>query len=200
MDRITAHRLVCRAQKGQTAARNELIAYYCETLVPPLAWKWTRVDFDDAKGVGNLAVVEAVDAAVKSYDPEQESGIAPYVRMAVVQALSAAHQQATTVHAPTKRTAKVRQVPLGAIAEPTDPAPSPEALTMRQDRQERIQQLFTECFSARDADVLRALYFEDMSVGAVAARFAVSESLVYHIRSNAIHRLQAHPELRVLLA
>src|SRR5262245_8652229 len=97
MDRQTAHTLICSAQSGNTQARNDLITYYCASLVPALAASWGKLSYDDACAIGNLATVEAVDAGLKTYDPQKPAGLAAYIRLTVQRALGLATDDARSL-------------------------------------------------------------------------------------------------------
>ena len=205
MNRFEAHTLICSAQSGNTSARNDLIVYYCATLVPALASTWTRLSFEDAQAIGYLATVEAIDAALKTYDVQRPSGIAAYVRQTIVRQLSLANRHALAIHAPTKLGLRNDDIPRARIAldvMPTiaDTTPSPEDLATQQQTRERLRSAFGRLLSARDARIMTALYFDDFTAEQVSQRFGVSEALIDSVRTTALRRLRHNSNIRAILA
>lgn len=80
-----------------------------------------------------------------------------------------------------------------------DPSPSPEALTIEQDIQERLQRIFRAELSPRDAELMIALYFGGNTTVQVARLFSISEHRVRNIRKAALKILRALPEITSIL-
>jgi RNA polymerase sigma factor (sigma-70 family) len=187
-------------------ARNQLIEYYSSEIVPALAASWGRLDFDDACSIGYLATVEAVDCALKTYDVDQQAGIAAYVRQAIVRALSVAHRQSLAIHAPLKAEQQEAHVipkqrlSTDLMCEQLDAAPNPEELAILAEQRKRLRELFDTQLSPKAATLMTLLYFDGLSTKAAALRFNMTERQIRHLRSTALKVLRNHPEIRALLA
>jgi len=202
MNRHEAHTLICAAQSGNTSARNTLIEYYSDTLVPALAVSWGRLGYEDACSIGNLATVEAVDAAILSYDVSSSAGIASYVKRAITRALSQADYQALAIHAPAKigkRSDDVPRARLTLAVEIPESAPNPEQSAIESETRKRLQTAIDQQLSPKHAAMIKALYFVDMDAPAVAAMFDCTVGHVDYVRSAALRVLRNVPGVADLL-
>lgn len=199
MNRLQAHTLICAAQLGDITARNELITYYCQSLIPGLAASWGKLDFDEACAIANLATVEAVDAALLTYNPEQQAGIAAYVRLCVVRALSLADYQLSAVQGPARRSEHTVDVPLTSINEPCEPTANPEQLAIQTETRDLLDAAFETMLSPRASRIMRGLYFEGLDARQIANQLQETEAHISYIRSTALKVLRSNPAIRTLL-
>jgi len=97
MDLQTARALIISAKAGDTSARDSLITSIVKDVVPGLARKWGRLDFEEASAVGALAAVEAVNRALANWDEQQGSGLINYCTTAIHRALGIASDARGTI-------------------------------------------------------------------------------------------------------
>lgn len=99
--------LLTRAQAGNRKARAAIIQE-----LTGLAYResrhWRKLDPKEAKAVAWLALVQAVDASLRSFDPERQSGITAYVLRCIRLALSRAHETRHAISATRNMQAQFR--------------------------------------------------------------------------------------------
>lgn len=90
-------------------------------------------------------------------------------------------------------------LPLDFAAAVAATTPDPESLAIRAQRRAQFLDVLSSLVSARDAAIVRALYFEDTTAKEAAQRFDTSTKNVERIRTAALKKLRSMPDLAALL-
>lgn len=91
-------------------------------------------------------------------------------------------------------------IPIDSTPEPLDSAPSPEALTIEHERHRLLDTLFCELFGYRDAQILHALYLDDLTADETASAWRITPNQVDYIRRKALKTLRTNTQIRALLS